>query len=702
MYKTIKTKSKTLRVIVQLAVVLAALGWLASVTVEHSRPAAQKKDEWLQRNGFLAISYGGISRSDGEQNLSRGLLRRHMEALADEGYEAITVEDIVDFYNNDALLPEKAVFIMFEGGRRDSAVYGQEVLVNSGLRATMFPFSSMLSAWDRSFLTRSQLGTLGRSRFWDVGTLGHSIYLPDELAAHAAKLEKEGHPEFAGWAARYYLADYKRNPDGTIAETPEQFQERARADYDNCDAILNKILGHQPLARIFMPANTLGGSSDPVITKINRELMKNHYRVAFTKEGQGFNYRWSDPHELTRLRVPADCTVEELFDHIALWAPSREPYSYSPETARRKWRREFGDVAFLDHSIHLEAGEGASAMAALMGSEGWKDIEASFTADPTADGQLMYLRFTTRESFIRLAISEGALKVLERLPGHGLEVLFSKELPEENAVDFLLFLRNDRLGIWVDGNLLTDYFIPVITGTPGAFALEATVERVRPGRVVLGTLPQPAATDEETNGDKTGLVDIPGRLALEASGATGDASASFSNLEIRPIAPRWRVVDNLTVDPADDAIAFIINPEGLPVEEARKLLDAADKGFERYAQLPVDELSLDILYEPLAEMPDVLRERLWTGVVFKPSGHGSVPWPELDRASMTAKAAGLRTAFRLTVPQLDELAEMRDPPQVDYLLVEGELPTKRTRAALLRRHAILLYEKNGDFEEGEL
>lgn len=648
MYTPLKPKKKLFRVLFQLIVLLTAAAWVVYVTIERGRPKPQDKDEWIQRRGFLALAYGGISRTEDGPNLPRSMLRKHLEALAEAGYEAITVEDIVNFYENGGLLPDRPVFIMFEGGRRDSAVYGQESLIRTGMRATMFVYTGLLSSWDRTFLTKSQVSTLGRSRFWDVGLLGERIYLPEADG---------GDPE----ARRYYLNDFLRGKDGQAVETREQFRERARRDYEESARTIEKLTGRTARTRIFSPANTLStlgasGSLDPVVAETNQELLAETSRLAFTREGQAFNSRSTHPRELGRLRVPADCSVETLLALMATSLPVRSPYTYSQDRADERWRREFGGVTFLPDAIRLNAEDGGAALTRLAGREGWKNMRVRMRVELAPGEQALYLRFESKESFIKIVFSGGMMRVLGRIPGHGLEQLMEREVPGKGDVRLTALLRNNRLGIHLDGESAAESLIPVTT-------------------------------------------DRAGWIALEVAGSE-DAAAMFSEFSISPIPSRWRLADSFRPDMETDGTGFLFSPTGDSAQESSGLLQAADHGFERYALLPAGEYSPDVLLGKTEGMRRMLARRLWTGVVFTPQD-GDVQWTRMREAARNADDLELKAAFRLNRAQAEQLAGLTAPPAIDRLLLEKDCAgmSRKNLAALYRNHTNLMFRRGDWFEE---
>ena len=79
-------------------------------------------------NGFVAVSYTGVARGENEDLISAKKLEEHLRALKNSGYMTITQQDLFDYYNKGTPLPARALFLFFEDGRRDTAIFAQPVL----------------------------------------------------------------------------------------------------------------------------------------------------------------------------------------------------------------------------------------------------------------------------------------------------------------------------------------------------------------------------------------------------------------------------------------------------------------------------------------------------------------------------------------------------------------------------------------------
>ena len=67
------------------------------------------------------------------------------------GYVTITQKDIQNYYENGVALPEKALFLMYEDGRRDTAIFAQKIMENFNYKATVLTYAEKFNNHDTKF-----------------------------------------------------------------------------------------------------------------------------------------------------------------------------------------------------------------------------------------------------------------------------------------------------------------------------------------------------------------------------------------------------------------------------------------------------------------------------------------------------------------------------------------------------------------------
>src|SRR5699024_4274312 len=116
-----KNRRKTLKVIVQLfiLVVLLVLFIKAVFVIDKYKPLSS--EEMTNTKGFIALSYFGVDRNGSTKYISKEELKKQLTILKKQGFETISQQQIIDFYEKGTSLPEKALFLSFEDGRNDSS-----------------------------------------------------------------------------------------------------------------------------------------------------------------------------------------------------------------------------------------------------------------------------------------------------------------------------------------------------------------------------------------------------------------------------------------------------------------------------------------------------------------------------------------------------------------------------------------------------
>jgi peptidoglycan/xylan/chitin deacetylase (PgdA/CDA1 family) len=112
---------------------------------------------------------------------------RQMKYLKDNGYHAITAEQLLAFLEYRQRVPEKSVFITMDDGYRSVYELAYPILRKYGFTATLFIYTSFVGA-SRMAVTWEQLKEMQRSGF----TIGsHSVYHSDLSRPKEGETERE-------------------------------------------------------------------------------------------------------------------------------------------------------------------------------------------------------------------------------------------------------------------------------------------------------------------------------------------------------------------------------------------------------------------------------------------------------------------------------------------------------------------------------
>lgn len=130
-----KDRKKVIRSIIQGAVIIIFV-YITAISFFSSDEYIPFKDSERSQteDGFIAISYFGVDRAGNGTLISKKKLDEHLQALKASGYVTITQDDIKNYYLNNKPLPPGSLFLMFEDGRKDTAVFAKKSWKNIIIR----------------------------------------------------------------------------------------------------------------------------------------------------------------------------------------------------------------------------------------------------------------------------------------------------------------------------------------------------------------------------------------------------------------------------------------------------------------------------------------------------------------------------------------------------------------------------------------
>lgn len=315
-----KNNWKIIRTALEIVFCIAIAAMLINMLFFPNVYKEPDKTKWGQRNGFVALSYTGVAYNNGEL-ISKDSLSSHLKALSDAGYITIDTQDIIDYYESGSPLPEKALLLMFEDGRRDSFIFAEPLLEKYNFKAVMLTYASNIEGNDRLFLKEKDLNYLAKSSYWEVGSNGYRFsYI--NVYKDASEGSKDNN-EVPDSKYTHYLMDYLRDEDGIPLESKKQMQQRITYDYDEMNRVYASILGYQPQVYMIMHANTLFNNMNDAVEEINLRNIYKNFKLMFNREGQCYNSRSCSIYNLTRLQVKPDWTSDKLLLEIEKNAEGR-------------------------------------------------------------------------------------------------------------------------------------------------------------------------------------------------------------------------------------------------------------------------------------------------------------------------------------------------------------------------------------------
>lgn len=471
MYKieTRKDLKKAVRAILEGMILLAA-AWMVVRTLTTNRvyQSYDPSDASVVSgadHGFLAVSYFGVDRQGTDTLISTGQLEEHLRALYELGYVTISQNDIENYYQNGDLLPDKALFLMFEDGRRDTALFASKILEKYNYRATILSYADKFEKKDPKFLSAKDLKKLERSGFWEIGTNGYRLAYINAYDRYDRFLGQMTSDEFVqiraylGRDYNHYLMDYIRDEDRVPVETRTGMENRIAGDYRLMEQIYSTELGYMPKLYCIMHSNTGMFGNHEKVSRVNAENMEDLFAMNFNRDGFAQNTADSSIYDLTRLQPQAYWSTNHLLMRIRNDLPEEEKETISFVGGDEKkgeriqrWSAVQGAVWHGQDQIVLTSIPQGEGILKFLPSE-LEDVELSVDLLGNKIGsQTVYLRADqARKNYLAVSLANNHLLIFECMNGEK-EKLFDRDLHE-------LIETKDRISIEEDKNdaLVAEY-----------------------------------------------------------------------------------------------------------------------------------------------------------------------------------------------------------------------------------------------------
>jgi len=381
--------------------------------------------------GFVALSYFGVDRiGDTSTLIGEDRLREHLSALKDQGYVTISQKDIEEYYQDQRPLPEKSLYLMFEDGRRDTAIFAQGTLEWLNYRATMFTYPEKFDLNDTKFLTPDDLKELTDSTFWEMGTNGYRLeyinvfdrynnYIGEINPLRYAMMQKYFRRNY-----NHFLMDYIRDKNGMPKESFRQMQSRVTYDYDKMYDIYSKELGYMPTVYSLMHANTSQFGNNDEVSAVNEKWIRKYFNMNFNREGFCFNQRNSSIYDLTRMQPQPYWPINHLLMRIKYDTHNDIHFIEGDKIRQEHWTLTKGASEFKGEQLFLTTLPEDTALTRLKGSTNYKDIAVSVQVEGnTLGSQEIYLRANNDLSrYICVSLANGNLIVTEKNGGNKTEL----------------------------------------------------------------------------------------------------------------------------------------------------------------------------------------------------------------------------------------------------------------------------------------
>lgn len=429
-----KNRRKSVRIAIQV-LLIAVLLYLFCATVvfpKSFKPYEQPVEDGAEENteqsetvvspGFIAISYPGVTAVDepGSGFVSQRAFEEQMAALYASGYVAVTQQDILDYYRGGKVLPEKALFLVFEDGTLNTTSLVQPSLEQYNYIATISTYAINISDSYSRFATASDIRRLLKNSFWELGSGGYRLSYINVFSRYGNYYGHLNTDEFVcidDYLRRdynHYLMDFLRDGDRLRQESAEQMNARVGDDYALMHEAYESQIGFMPQLYILMHSNTGAFGNDPLVSARNRDMLTAMFPMNFNREGSCSNTLESSVYDLTRLQSRSYFSTNHLLMRIMDDTGDSVAFVTGDEAEAERWYGDSGVAEYKDNKIILTTEPYGKGQITLK-SELMSDIDMSVTLAGNKVGvQSVYLR-TNRElsNGIQVALENDELAVRE-------------------------------------------------------------------------------------------------------------------------------------------------------------------------------------------------------------------------------------------------------------------------------------------------
>ena len=452
-YTAKKNSKKKKRVILQIVIlaVIAAVFYLSLFTVGKYKPYEPTAINMAQDKGFIALSYFGVDRVGVQPLISEDRLEEHLAALQKQGYVTITQKDIKDFYEAGKPLPARALFLMFEDGRRDTAIFSMAQIEKFNYKATMATYPENFAKKDTKFLKPRELKGLVDTSFWELGTNGYRLSFINVFDRYNNYLGELTPLEYAmispylGRRYNHYLMDYIRDEHGVPKESYEVMKKRIDYDYQELRDEYRKGIGAVPQLHVLMHANTGSFGNNDRVSAINEKWIKELFGMNFNREGYALNDRKSSIYDLTRMQPQAYWYPNHLLMRIKYDINEEIAFNRGDEARYSLWNVVEGAAEFQPEKIVLTSLPENRGLMYLKNSEEFKNLDLSVRLTGNKLGtQKIYLRADQKlDRYVAVNLSNNILLVTEKT-SDGVKELLRLDLDRFDGKEILSVAEDKR------------------------------------------------------------------------------------------------------------------------------------------------------------------------------------------------------------------------------------------------------------------
>lgn len=371
-------------------------------------------------NGFIALSYFGIDRTGSSKYISKGNLEKQLTTLHKQGFITLSQQDIINYYNKGRQLPEKSLYLSFEDGRTDSAIFSQNILEKLNYKATMFTYSNKMGVNDKKFLQPKDLSKLESSGYWEIGSNGHRLTYINVFDSNGNPLgiidENEIPEKTKLEYYNHYLMDFIRDEFMIPYENRNKMEKRIRNEYSIMNEIYQSTLGFTPRAYAIMHANSLYQDMNNLVEEVNDREIRATFQMHFNLEGDAYNGKETDLYNLSRLQVSPYWSINHLLMRIQKDMQQPIEFEIGEKEKAKDWKLALGAVEFSRNQIILTSLPSEEGLILIK-----KDLPRNYDLSVTLKGnvigeQNIYMRYDkTNNTYLKLSLHNNKLVLIEKL-----------------------------------------------------------------------------------------------------------------------------------------------------------------------------------------------------------------------------------------------------------------------------------------------
>ncbi|WP_346885845.1 glycoside hydrolase [Clostridium sp. UBA4395] len=483
----IKIARGILQGVILIILLIAIIKALFSFSVYE--PYSSSKVSNNQDSGFIAVSYFGVDRTGNDTLISTKRLNEQLKALKNNGYVTITQKDVVDYYLKGKALPPKSLFLLFEDGRRDTAIFSQKIIEEYNLKATMLTYADKFEKEDSKFLSSNELLELVDSSYWELGTNGYRlkyINVFDKDSNYLGNLNSVQFAESASSMERdynHYLMDYIRDEYNIPTESYEEMKQRIDSDYRALSKVYTKEISQVPKLYALMHSNTGQFGTNDKVSEINGKWIKELFNMNFNREGFSLNTIDSSIYDLTRIQPQSYWSTNHLLMRILDDTKQDIEFVVGDKEKASKFKEVSGKAEFKDDTIILTSLSEGKGVLKLLNSDTYKDVKVSTILNGNIIGsQGIYLRANDDQSdSLCVRLMNNVISIIENSKSSS-NVIFSLDLSKNKEEKFDIrdggsrkvdiTVVNDKISIDIDGtNIAKD--LDVTNDNQGSVYLES-------------------------------------------------------------------------------------------------------------------------------------------------------------------------------------------------------------------------------------